>query len=162
MSSDDAKLGLDDVKISELKEAFSLFDQATSADEGCITPEKLGVVMSSLEPDLKPTPEELKDLIMEVDSSKEGKLEFKDFLGMMAKSMEENDPLEEVRAAFKVFDHNMNGHISADELQHVMKQLGEVLTDQEVQAMIMQADKRGEGNIDFDEFKVLMESNDAN
>lgn len=43
--------------------------------------------------------------------------------------------LDEIREAFKVFDKDGNGFISAAELRHVMTNLGEKLTDEEVDGM---------------------------
>ena len=41
--------------------------------------------------------------------------------------------------AFKVFDKDGNGFVSAAELRHVMTNLGEKLTDEEVDEMIREA-----------------------
>jgi calmodulin len=46
--------------------------------------------------------------------------------------------------------------ISAEELRHVMTTLGEVLSDEEVDEMIKEADKDGNGIIDFNEFVDMM------
>lgn len=46
---------------------------------------------------------------------------------------------------FKVFDKDGNGFISAAELRHVMTNLGEKLTDEEVDEMIREADVDGDG-----------------
>lgn len=43
---------------------------------------------------------------------------------MMARKMKDTDSEEEVREAFKVFDKDGNGFISAAELRHVMTNLG--------------------------------------
>merc|ERR1712224_884732 len=51
---------------------------------------------------------------------------------------------EEIKEAFKVFDKDGNGFISAAELRHVMTNLGEKLTDEEVDEMIREADDDGE------------------
>ena len=55
---------------------------------------------------------------------------------MMSKKMKESDSQEEIREAFKVFDKDGNGFIYAAELRHVMTNLGEKLTDEEVEEMI--------------------------
>merc|ERR1712187_1057217 len=46
-----------------------------------------------------------------------------------------------------VFDRDGNGFISAAELRHVMTNLGEKLTDEEVDEMIREADVDGDGQV---------------
>jgi len=58
--------------------------------------------------------------------------------------------------AFKVFDRDGNGFISAAELRHVMTNLGEKLTDEEVDEMIREADVDGDGQINYEEFVKMM------
>lgn len=53
--------------------------------------------------------------------------------------------------AFKVFDRDNNGYISAAELRHVMTSIGEKLTDDEVDEMIREADQDGDGRIDCEQ-----------
>ena len=50
---------------------------------------------------------------------------------MMARKMKDSDTEEELKEAFRVFDKDGNGFISAAELRHVMTNLGEKLTDEE-------------------------------
>lgn len=71
-----------------------------------------------------------------------------EFLTMMARKMKDTDSEEEIREAFKVFDRDNNGFISAAELRHVMTSIGERLTDDEVDEMIREADQDGDGRID--------------
>ena len=68
----------------------------------------------------------------------------------MAKKMKETDSDEELREAFRVFDKDGNGFISAAELRHVMTNLGEKLTDEEVDEMIREADIDGDGQINYE------------
>ena len=56
----------------------------------------------------------------------------------------------EIREAFRVFDKDGNGFISAAELRHVMTNLGEKLTDAEVAAMIREADIDGDGQVNYE------------
>jgi len=51
-----------------------------------------------------------------------------------------------------VFDKDGNGYISAAELRHVMTNLGEKLSDVEVDEMIREADVDGDGQINYEEF----------
>lgn len=69
---------------------------------------------------------------------------------MMARKMKDIDNEEEIREAFRVFDKDGNGFISAAELRNVMTNLGEKLTDGEVDEMIRGADTDGDGKINFE------------
>ena len=69
---------------------------------------------------------------------------------MMARKMKDTDTEEEIREAFKVFDKDGNGFISASELRTVMTSLGEKLTDEEVDEMIHEADTDGDGQVNYD------------
>ncbi|MBA0784280.1 hypothetical protein Gotri_001869 [Gossypium trilobum] len=122
---------------------------------GCITTKELGTVMRSL--GQNPTEAELQDMINEVDADGNGTIDFPEFLNLMARKMKDTDSEEELKEAFRVFDKDQNGFISAAELRHVMTNLGEKLTDEEVDEMIREADVDGDGQINYDEFvKVMM------
>lgn len=70
---------------------------------------------------------------------------------MMAKKQKDGgDSQEELREAFKVFDKDGNGFISAAELRHVMTNLGEKLTDEQVEEMIKEADIDGDGQVNYE------------
>merc|ERR1712182_43992 len=105
-------------------------------------------------PDL--TEAELHDMINEVDADGNGTIDFTEFLSLMARKMKDTDTEEELREAFKVFDKDNNGFISAAELRHVMTNLGEKLTDEEVDEMIREADIDGDGQVNYDEFVKMM------
>ncbi|VDN83170.1 unnamed protein product [Brugia pahangi] len=129
----------------EFKEAFSLFDKD---GDGTITTKELGTVMRSL--GQNPTEAELQDMINEVDADGNGTIDFPEFLTMMARKMKDTDSEEEIREAFRVFDKDGNGFISAAELRHVMTNLGEKLTDEEVDEMIREADIDGDGQVNYE------------
>lgn len=50
---------------------------------------------------------------------------------------------------YRVFDKDNNGVISSTELRRVMTNLGEKLTDDEVEDMIKEADIDGDGNVNY-------------
>lgn len=144
---------LTEEQIAEFKEAFSLFDKD---GDGTITTKELGTVMRSL--GQNPTEAELQDMINEVDADGNGTIDFPEFLTMMARKMKDTDSEEEILEAFKVFDKDGNGFISAAELRHIMTNLGEKLTDEEVDEMIREADIDGDGQINYEEFVKMMMS----
>ncbi len=51
---------------------------------------------------------------------------------------------------YRVFDKDGNGLISAAELRHVMTNLGEKLTDEEVEDMMKEADIDGDGQVNYE------------
>lgn len=95
-------------------------------------------------------------MIAEVDTDNSGTVQFDEFVEMMAKRMQESDPEQEMLDAFKVFDKNGDGHISATELKQVMDSLGEKLSKEEIDEMINDADKDGNGQIEYAEFVRMM------
>ena len=53
-------------------------------------------------------------------------------------------------------DIDHNGFITKSELREAMKTLGHNLSEEEVEAMIRDADKNGDNQVDFEEFKAIM------
>ena len=138
---------LSEEKITEFKEAFEIFDKDK---DGYITTKELGDIMKNL--GQTPSEAELQDMINEVDIDGNGTIDFKEFLGLMARKMRDADTEEELIEAFKVFDRDGNGLISGNELQHVMNSLGENISQDEVVEMIKEADLDGDGYINYEEF----------
>lgn len=62
--------------------------------------------------------------------------------------------------AFKVFDRDGSGTISREELRHVLINIGEGFTEKEIDEMIQEADKDGDGQIDYKEFSKMMMADD--
>jgi len=69
--------------------------------------------------------------------------------------------MDQLREAFKEFDHNKDGAISKDELARVMKNFNTMVTEQELEQMVTLVDTNGDGGVDFKEFLALMERNCA-
>uniref|UniRef100_A0A6B2E5I9 Putative calmodulin-like isoform x3 n=2 Tax=Phlebotominae TaxID=7198 RepID=A0A6B2E5I9_9DIPT len=143
--------GLSEEQVAEFKEAFMLFDKD---EDGTITMAELGVVMRSL--GQRPTETELRDMVNEVDQDGNGTIEFNEFLQMMSKKMKGADGEDELREAFRVFDKNNDGLISSSELRHVMTNLGEKLSQEEVDDMIKEADMDGDGMVNYNEFVMIL------
>ena len=70
--------------------------------------------------------------------------------------MNDSDEEQDIIEVFKVFDNDGNGYITAAELRHVMTNLEEKLTDDEIDEMINEADIDGDGQISYNEFKKMM------
>ena len=57
-----------------------------------------------------------------------------------------------------MFDRDGDGLITEDELRITMNNLGEPMNENEVKAMIAEADLDGDGKINFKEFQKLMDN----
>eukprot|EP00483_Globobulimina_turgida_P005108 UN05118 len=64
----------------------------------------------------------------------------------------------QLKIAFNLFDKDQNGVIDLDELQTVLKTLGQNIGKQEIEDMIASVDQDDDGKIDFDEFITMMEN----
>ena len=140
----------------DLKEAFELFDEDK---DGEITIDELQKIMNLH--GFYPTNEELQTMIENVDSNKNGTIDYDEFL-MMMNTMREDaenfDDEDEITHAFKVFDKDGDGLITAEEIRQTMIGLGENVSEAEVKAMVGEADINGDGFIDFSEFSNLMKN----
>ena len=126
------KLDLSEDQKADVKEAFNLFD---TAGHGVIDTKDLKVAMRAL--GFEPRKEEIKKMISEVDKDNSGQLSFDNFLSLMSTKMAEKDTKEEILKAFKLFDDDETGRISFQNLKRVAKELGENLTDEELQVSIL-------------------------
>ena len=74
----------------------------------------------------------------------------------MTTKISERDPVEEILKAFKLFDEDSTGRISVRNLRRIARELGENLSDEELQAMIDEFDKDADGQISEEEFLNIM------
>ena len=66
------------------------------------------------------------------------------------------DQTLEIKEAFKIFDRDGNGFIDAKELKQVVTRLGQVLTSDEADEFMLEADLDGDGKLDYNEFVRMM------
>jgi len=114
----------------EIKEAFDLFDTDGS---GSIDSKELKVAMRAL--GFEPKKEEIQKMISDVDDDGSGTIEYEEFLKMMTHKILNRDPKDEILKAFRLFDDDETGKISFKNLKRVAKELGERMTDEELQEM---------------------------
>lgn len=142
---------LTEEQIAEFKEAFSLFDKDCS---GVITTKELGTVMRSFG---TPTESEFKRIVDRIDANGDGTIDFPKFLEIMMIRMEDTaDSEEEILEAFKIFDKNGNGFISADEIRHIVTNLGDKLIDEDFDEIISKVEIDNDGNFNYTDFVKLM------
>jgi len=136
---------------AEIKEAFDLFD---TDKNGAIDYHELKVAMRALGFDVRKA--EVIKIMKEYDRNETGQIQYADFVQIMTEKIAERDPEEEIRKAFQLFDDDKSGKITVKNLRRVAKELGENLSEEELQAMIDEFDKNNDGVIDEDEFMAIM------
>ena len=143
---------LTELQIAEYKEAFQIFDKH---GEGVINSKELGTIMRSL--GLSPSDEDLKEIIDSFDNDKNNNMiDFNSFLIIMARRKNDIDKEEDLLEAFRVFDKENNGKISARELRYVMMSSGEDLNENAIEDMIHEASSGQEDFIDYHKFVKLI------
>ncbi len=140
-------------QLGELREAFALFDKN---GDGTISKDELAAVLVSLGEAAEP--DDVQMMLESVDANADGVIDFDEFVALMQVHFYEDGPseAEELRQAFRVFDRNGDGFIEPEELRSAFLNLGERLSDGQLEEMIRAADKDGNGKIDYEEFIDMM------
>ena len=146
---------LSEQEICELREAFNIFDDNS---DGSISKDKLLLLLTSLKQ--YPTEKEYNKLIESIGMSGANKINFNQFLMMMAKRTQNIQINEEnyLRKLFNLMDRNNNGRISIHEIRYIVTHSNENISEQEIEFLIKEADSDGDGLISFDEFLIFMQN----
>ncbi|KAK6463522.1 calmodulin [Scheffersomyces coipomensis] len=140
-------------QINKYRDVFRLFDKN---NDGTIDQNELKTVMRALNHD--PTQTEIEELIDHVDINKDGKIDFREFILILAKHLKDTDEELELIEVFKIFDQDGDGKINSNELKYILFTIGEQLQDSQINEMIEEADLNKDGVIDIDEFRELLQS----
>uniref|UniRef100_A0A8D0GPT7 Calglandulin n=1 Tax=Sphenodon punctatus TaxID=8508 RepID=A0A8D0GPT7_SPHPU len=139
-------------QITEYKGIFEMFDEEGN---GMVKTDELERLMSLI--GINPTKRELVTMAKDVDKDNKGTFNCDSFLVLMGIYHEKSkNQDEELRAAFKVFDQEHKGYIDWNTLKYVLMNAGEPLNEQDAEMMMKEADKDGDGTIDYEEFVAMM------
>ena len=83
---------------------------------------------------------------------------FESFTDAVSDRMLARDPREEMAKAFALFDEEQRGKINIQTLKRIAKELGESMTDQELEEMIIEADQDNDGEVNLEDFIKMMQS----
>merc|ERR1719334_734957 len=137
--------------MSYYKEIFEFFDKDGN---GTITTVELGEAMRTL--GWNPTEGELQDLISVLDQEVKGAATFNEFVWLMRMELFDTNIEQEIREAFRVFDQEGNGFISTTELSEVLMGLGDKLTKDECEELVLEADINKDGIVNYEDFVSLL------
>lgn len=142
------KLAIPEAKLEEYKEAFLLFDKDLS---GKISVDEIAKVLKSFGQDM--TQDEVKHMIADLDEDASGELDFDEFITFMQRTqVEDVSEEEEIIRAFQTFDKDGNGYLSCAEFKHILVNLGDRFTEEEVEEIYKEADLNHDGKLDYREF----------
>ncbi|XP_041363630.1 troponin C-like [Gigantopelta aegis] len=132
---------------------FILFDKKGNGE---VSTKELASVFKGL--GLQVEDGKLKEWADEADEEATGCITWEQFKPIFERKLREDEDERELREAFRVLDKNSKGVIGVDDLKWILRSLGDDLTDEEIEDMIMETDTDGSGTVDYEEFKNLMTS----
>ena len=121
---------------------------------GSIDPKELRAAMQSLGFEAKN--QTIYQMITDLDKNKSGNIDFDEFLDMMTARMSDRDTREDINKVFRLFDEEGSQTITVKNLRKVARELGETMSDEELQEMISRADSNGDGAVTMDDFYNIM------
>ena len=102
--------------------------------------------------------EEVEEMFNAVDTDKSGFIDYSEFV-VAAMNERQLTSTDKLQAAFKMFDKDGSGIISADEIREVLQFGGsDPMSAQAIEAVIKQVDENGDGEISFEEFVAMMKT----
>jgi Ca2+-binding EF-hand superfamily protein/uncharacterized protein YkwD len=137
--------------ILELKEAFDMFDVDKS---GSIDPKELKDVIEDFGLDARNAA--IFEMVSEIDVDGSGKIEFSEFLDMIAGKTSDENSMEEVRKVFNIFDTDKTGFITFDNLKQIANDVGEQISDDTLKNLICKGDSNSDSLVSFEDFYYIM------
>ena len=147
-----------EVKLSEAQTkaaqvAFTSFDKK---NEDKIKVGDIEAAMKRLGHTIKP--DWLEKIEHMIDSEGTGYVAFEEFANIIRKKMQDDEDERELREMFRILDKEKKGEVNTNELRWILKNLGDDLTEADIDDMIADVDTDGSGWIDYNEFAKLMSS----
>eukprot|EP01104_Vermistella_antarctica_P004276 TRINITY_DN1475_c1_g1_i1.p1 TRINITY_DN1475_c1_g1~~TRINITY_DN1475_c1_g1_i1.p1 ORF type:complete len:164 (+),score=28.14 TRINITY_DN1475_c1_g1_i1:45-494(+) len=140
--------GLDDEQREEYTHWFAHYARNKSA----VGANELGFILRAL--GQNPSGPEVQDILKDFGQGNQCTQD--GFLKYMESKYRECNSERDIVEAFQVFDKDGKGHITCTELRHIMSNLGEKLSDEEVNAMVAEAFPDDDGQMDYGQFVQMM------
>lgn len=134
----------------EIREAFDIFD---SDKTGSIDRHELRVALRAMGFDA--TKDEVTRIMKQYDPDSTGAITFPSFQNIVEEKLAQRRPEDEIQKAYNLFADGKDG-ISINSLKRITRELGETLTDEELQAMIDEFDQDHDGKISYEEFLTIV------
>ena len=126
-----------------------------SDHSGTIDTEELKQALSNLGIDAKN--QTLQNMMNDIDKNQSGTIDFNEFIELMTAKFSDKDTPEDLRKVFDLFiGDDTADKIEFKHLKRVAKELGENISDEELNEMIVRADTDRDGKVSFEEFFAIM------
>ena len=135
----------DDPDTRRYKMIFKLYDEDK---DGFVSTDKFGEMIRAagaaiLEKELEKIQFNLQKEI------KNNKFSYEQFEKCCKENINDNETVDDLINAFKFFDKEDYGKITVDELKEALTTIGDVLNEEEINALVKEADPSGTGSIDY-------------
>ncbi|CAG0897789.1 unnamed protein product [Cyprideis torosa] len=143
--------------VGKIRAAFQMLDHN---QDGKVNAEELKRMLTHL--GIECTDGKVEEILTKLSKSGNGFVSEADFLQWMSSMVvsssrsgsggstsSQDDIVQDLIHAFRVFDKDQNGFITKDELVRAMEMMGERVTEQEVATMLDMADIDKDGQIDY-------------
>lgn len=136
----------------EIAGLANMFKAIDADGSGTITADELREALKQKGSLLKP--DELQGLLAMIDMDKNGTIDYAEFIAATMSQHQMNKE-ENLMAAFRHFDTDGSGTISRQELKEALQSTS-VSVDKEIDQILDEVDKDGNGEIDYEEFCTMM------
>lgn len=137
-------------QLNVLKESFDLFDV-----NKCNSIDLFELKLAIKAFNFKLSKEKFSELIQKY--SKDNSIQYENFLKLMMQLFNERDPREEASIAFDCFDINKKGKLGLTELKLAIRELDTKINESDLQHIIDEFDKDGDGYIKKEDFLGILD-----
>ena len=134
-----------------LEEYQEIFDSYDVNGNGVIDKKEMEAVLERL--GQPATSKQIQKVFDELGSTSQ-QITFDEFIEFIKKYhlSKNKNSTDEIIGAFQVFDKNHNGVLSLSEFKHILMDLGQKFTEEEVNEIFNESDLNKNGNLDYKEF----------
>merc|ERR1719220_2269645 len=108
-----------------------------------------------------PTKDELDEIVEVVDQDGSGEIDFDEFLIMMVMQLKEESKSQDetvLKEAFRILDADKDSYLSVAEMKAAFAECSTKPSDAEVEELFTDANKKGDGKLDMDEFLAALQA----
>lgn len=95
-------------------------------------------------------------MLADLDADGSGAIDFGEWLNLMTKKVNDRDSRANINKIFLLYDDERTGYISAKNLRRVADELGENVTDAELDELLKRADLDQDGLVSEEEFYTIL------